>query len=420
MNSRWRWQIFAVTWVAYAGFYLCRKNFAVAMPLLAAQLGYSKMDFARVLLCDSLVYCVAQFGFGFLVDRVGARRVVSFGMCVTVTASLLMANANSLAAFTALAALNGLGQAAGWPGLVKNVGSWFSRRERGVVMGWWSTNYMVGGFVGTALTAYVATQTTLWPALGWRRAFLSPAIVLAVISLAYGLIARNTPSDVGLPGTDDESGAQARLAGAMAGMLRDRAVWMIAVGSLFSKITRYSFMYWLPLYAFQHLHYSARDAGLVSSAFELAGPAGALLAGYVSDRLMHSRRLPVAAVMFWGLALACWLHPMLAATGRAGLALSIALLGMMNHGPDALLQGAAAQDLGARWGVGLVAGFVSGFAAIGQILSPLAVAIVAGRYGWERLFEMLMALSLAGGALLALRWKDGPAAPRAGLRETTI
>ena len=28
--DRWRWQIFAITWIAYAGFYLTRKSFAVA------------------------------------------------------------------------------------------------------------------------------------------------------------------------------------------------------------------------------------------------------------------------------------------------------------------------------------------------------------------------------------------------------
>ena len=28
--ERWRWQIFAVTWLAYAGLYLTRKSFSVA------------------------------------------------------------------------------------------------------------------------------------------------------------------------------------------------------------------------------------------------------------------------------------------------------------------------------------------------------------------------------------------------------
>ena len=28
--ERWRWQIFGITWLAYAGYYLTRKAFAVA------------------------------------------------------------------------------------------------------------------------------------------------------------------------------------------------------------------------------------------------------------------------------------------------------------------------------------------------------------------------------------------------------
>ena len=48
---------------------------------------------------------------------------------------------------------------------------------------------------------------------------------------------------------------------------------------------------------------------------------------------MRSRRLPVAALMLWGLGLACWLHPWLACAGRLGLAFSISLTGIMNYGP---------------------------------------------------------------------------------------
>ncbi len=28
--ERWRWQIFSITWLAYAGFYLTRKAFSIA------------------------------------------------------------------------------------------------------------------------------------------------------------------------------------------------------------------------------------------------------------------------------------------------------------------------------------------------------------------------------------------------------
>ncbi|SVB89246.1 uncharacterized protein METZ01_LOCUS242100, partial [marine metagenome] len=33
--THWRWRIFFVTWLAYAGFYLTRKSFAVAKVGLA-------------------------------------------------------------------------------------------------------------------------------------------------------------------------------------------------------------------------------------------------------------------------------------------------------------------------------------------------------------------------------------------------
>lgn len=399
----WQWRIFALTWIAYAGFYLCRKHLAVAMPLLAGHFGYTRFDFARVLLCDSIVYAAAQIAFGLAADRYGARRVVALGLGLTVAASLAMAQAGTLGALALLAGLNGLGQAAGWPGLVKHVGDWFPRRTRGVVMAWWSTNYMAGGFAGTALTAWIATHPTLWVSLGWRRAFLVPALALAAISILYVLLTRDKPSDAGLDTPIDAPVEEARGAAALHGMLRDPEVWAIAAGSLISKVTRYTFMFWLPLYAVQQLHYTPRDAGLASSLFELAAPLGSLLAGYVSDRLMRSRRLPVAAAMFAALALACWFHPRLAATGAPGLLIGIALLGILNHGPDALLQGAAAQDLGGRWGVGLVAGFVSGFATLGQILAPLTVAFVTDRYGWDRLFQCLAAIALAGAMLPALR-----------------
>ena len=35
LYERWRWQIFGITWLAYAGFYLTRKSFSIAKIELA-------------------------------------------------------------------------------------------------------------------------------------------------------------------------------------------------------------------------------------------------------------------------------------------------------------------------------------------------------------------------------------------------
>ncbi len=385
----WRYRIFALTWLAYAGFYLCRKNFSVVMPLLSDDLGYSKIQFAHVIFGYSLLYSLGQFGCGLLADRFGPRLVVGCGLALSIAVNFGMGATTSLLLLAFLSGLNGAGQAAGWPGLTKNMSYWFHPRERGVVMAWWTTNYVLGGFLATLFAAYISG----W---GWRQGFRVPAAALSAIALVFVVFVRNKPSDAGLPEIPEETAGPIRV-------LADRAIWIVALGCLFSKITRYAFLYWLPLYMTEHLHYQAAEAGYTSSLFEFVGFAGALLAGYVSDRLMQSRRLPVAALMLAGLGLACWIHPWLAA-GLLGMALSISLIGMMNYGPDTILQGAASQDLGSKSAVGAAAGFISGVGSLGQLASPYLVAYVAQHYGWDRLFHLFVVISFAGSGLLATRW----------------
>lgn len=413
----WRWRIFAVTWLAYAGFYLCRKNLSVTVPLLSADLGYSNLQLANIFFGYSLLYALGQFGFGVLADRFGSRLIVTLGLLVAVVSNLMMGFATSLVVLTLLACLNGAGQSAGWPGLVKTMASWFRHRERGVVMAWWTTNYVIGGFVGTIFATYVVTSRWLFPGLGWHRGFWVPAVALSAVTVVFAALVRNRPSDAGLPAIvaieDEPRPAPGRVscehpfletARTYVRMLGDPEVWTVAVGALFSKVIRYSFLFWLPLYLTQKLKYGAGEAGYTSSLFELAGFGGALVGGYFSDRFMQSRRLPVAAMMMWGLAGACWLHPTLAGLGHVGVAASVCLIGIMNYGPDTLLQGAASQDVGARWGVGKASGFVDGVSSVGQLFSSYLVGYIAQNYGWDYLFHVFVGLALLGGAIMATRW----------------
>jgi sugar phosphate permease len=153
-----------------------------------------------------------------------------------------------------LACLNGAGQSAGWPGLVKTMASWFRHRERGVVMAWWTTNYVIGGFVGTIFATFVVTSRWLFPSWGWHRGFWVPAMALCVVAAVFFTLVRNRPSDAGLPEIvareDEFRDAPAGLSGehpfletarTYLRMLGDPEVWTVAVGALFSKVTRYSF-----------------------------------------------------------------------------------------------------------------------------------------------------------------------------------
>ena len=63
LPKTWRYRIFGVTWLSYAGFYLCRKNFSVVMPMLTDEFGFTKVDLALILTGYSLIYQYSvQFG----------------------------------------------------------------------------------------------------------------------------------------------------------------------------------------------------------------------------------------------------------------------------------------------------------------------------------------------------------------------
>ena len=144
------------------------------MPLLTEDLGYTKLDFATIIFVFSLFYAGGQFVNALLSDRFGARLVVGIGMIVSAASNIAMGFAGSLMAFTLLAPLNGLGQSTGWSGLVKTMASWFRPRERGVVMGWWGTSFVLGGSFATIFATFLVTSETLLPGVGWRRGFFFP------------------------------------------------------------------------------------------------------------------------------------------------------------------------------------------------------------------------------------------------------
>jgi OPA family sugar phosphate sensor protein UhpC-like MFS transporter len=115
----WRVRIFVVTWIAYAGFYLCRKNFSVLMPLLQQHTGITKDELATAIFGYSLMYSIGQFVMGTLSDRFGPRRVVTSGMLVAGASSVALAFHTDTAWVIGLQAINGLAQACGWSGLLK-------------------------------------------------------------------------------------------------------------------------------------------------------------------------------------------------------------------------------------------------------------------------------------------------------------
>ena len=198
---RWRMRIFTLSWLAYAGFYLVRKNLSVIKPeLTEADVGLTDNEFALITGGYSLFYAMGQFFNGVLSDRYGARLIVSLGLFLSVLMNLTMGFMYALPyVFLTLVCLNGLGQSTGWSGLVKMMACWFRPQERGVVMAWWGTNYVLGGFFATIFATFCMYRLPFFANLGWQRGFWIPALMLAGIAMLYALYSRDDCTSAGVP-----------------------------------------------------------------------------------------------------------------------------------------------------------------------------------------------------------------------------
>ncbi|MCH2208022.1 MAG: MFS transporter, partial [Lentisphaerales bacterium] len=289
----WRRRIFALTWLTYFGFYLTRKAFAASKSSIDLDMDETMMGWI-----DSAylaAYAVGQFVWGATADKIGPRRVILIGLGLSIAACLAMGASSMAIAFLVINLIQGLAQSSGWAPLTKNLSSWYSRKERGTVLGWWTTNYAVGGLVATPLAA----ASMAWFGGNWRFAFYIPALCLFGIFLLIYFFQRNKPHDVGLPSIEEYHGEEKEAESEKISWLEIIKLPMIGLLGLsyfLLKPTRYAILLWGPYYVAKKLQTGVMFSTTISISFELAGILGSILAGILSDKVFKAKRMPFIVI----------------------------------------------------------------------------------------------------------------------------
>jgi len=416
--ERWRWQMFAVTWLGYAGFYLTRKSFSIAKTGMGeeTEVGLLDTEMAWIDMGYLIAYAIGQFVWGITADKVGPRKVLLGGMLISILTGVAMGVSTLPLALGVFFFIQGLCQSTGWAPLTKNVSNFFSQRERGTIMGMWCTNYAVGGVVASALAAWAATQ---W---GYQYAFFVPAGVLLCIWFLFVFCQRNRPEDVGLPPIEEYHDEQ-KEAGEepdheegqswsnVISVLKDPMVRMLAGVYFFLKPTRYAILFWGPVYITEKLGTRGEETGYMDGAiatlFELAGPLSVLIAGIMTDKVFGSRRMPVAVTCLLSLSVLLFMLDDLPAN-RYALGAGFFMIGILLYAPDSLISGTAAVDFGTRKGAGTAAGMINGCGSFGAVLGGALPGFVKEQWGWDGIFLALSISILIAGLLLLPQWNKLP------------
>lgn len=392
-HRSWRVKIFASTWLAYVGFYFCRKPFSAAKAPIGNEYGWDATTLGNIMACYLIAYAIGQFLASWMGTKLGPRKNVLLGMLLSIAVTLAMGIVPSVPILMGLIAILGLAQATGWSGNVGTMAGWFVKSERGRVMGLWSTNFTVGSILsGFVMTAVLAQRELLaeiswvfeirvYEPEPWRWCFYIGAIVLAVIAIQFYFLQRNKPEDVGLAPIDDpatplDESKTEEPVGPMPGGL-SRTAWtnLLLVGGFyfFAKLVRYAVWSWAAYFLQQNYRLSAAEANGYSIAFDLMGIPGVYFTGWISDRYLKSRRAGISLVMMIGMTIATGMLMMFADAGVTVFVVLLGAVGFTLYGPDALLTGAGAMDIGGRRSATFAAAVISGFGSMGPVFQEVII-----------------------------------------------
>jgi len=367
-----------------------------ALDLNPAQLGYLGMAFL-------VAYALGQFLAGWSGTRWGPRLIVLWGMAVSAACNVVLGYTQLWPALLGAMFVNGLAQATGWPGNVGTMANWFRREERGTVMGFWATNFQWGAAGATAVAAWVLARTGdyQWP-------FLSGAALTMLAWLLFLAWQRNRPQDVGLPPLAEEVEVDvnrgARASWSRATMLN---VAIVGLFYFFIKFIRYALWSWVPYLLETRYGLKTDQAGYLSTIFDWAGILGVIAAGVISDRYFSGRRTTVSLVFVMIMTGGCLLLYGPGAHDKVVFAFSLAVIGFFLFGPDALLCGAGAVEVGTVRQAALAAGIINGMGSVGAVLQELVLGHLLKGGGVEAVFLCLVASSVASVlCLVVMTWRN--------------
>ncbi|PSW81836.1 glycerol-3-phosphate transporter [Photobacterium angustum] len=399
--SRLRWQLFFGIFFGYAGYYLVRKNFSLAMPYLIDE-GFSRGELGVALAAVSIAYGLSKFLMGNVSDRSNPRYFLTAGLVMSSLVMLCFGfmpwATGSVAAMFILLFLNGWFQGMGWPACGRTMVHWWSRKERGEIVSVWNVAHNVGG--GLIGPMFILG---LWAFNDdWRTAFYVPALFALLVAFFVWLTVRDTPQSCGLPPIEEykddyPDGYDKSFETEMTAkeiffkyIFNNKLLWSIAIANAFVYLIRYGVLDWAPVYLKEAKGFSVDKTSWAYFLYEWAGIPGTLLCGWISDKLFKGRRAP-AGILFMVLVtlavLVYWFNP----AGNPTIdMLALIAIGFLIYGPVMLI-GLYALELAPKKAAGTAAGLTGLFGYLGGAVAANAVlGYTVDLYGWDGGFIILV------------------------------
>ena len=428
----WQWRVIICSMIGYSMFYFVRKNFSFAMPALGEAYGITNTSFGIILSLVGIIYGVSKFINGFIADRSNARWHLIIGLSVCALLNYAFGFSADLSHWltgqaegpdfvntmvvimAVLLVLNNIFQGCGFSPCNRLMVHWVPPKELATKMSFWNTSHSIGAGLVSILCGYIV-GSEMGRSIGtmpWQWCFWVPAAIATVGVFLILISLRDTPSSVGLPELpdtktelDDNDTPEAFKAFIRKKVFQNPIVWMLALTDLFVYIVRFAVLDWGPTFLQNRaVPLSPQLAGWTIAIFEIAGCAGMMCAGWVSDRFFSGKAQRVCAIEMGIVAICLLLLHLLPNDASSMLVLILlALAGFFLYGPQALL-GVIASNQVTKKAASSAVGLIGLMSYVSVIFTGAGLGWFSDHFGWDNLFILMCGVSIIGGLTVAVLW----------------
>lgn len=406
-------------------FYFVRKNFSFAMPALAAEYGITNTSFGIILSLVGIIYGVSKMVNGVIADRANAKWHLTVGLAVCVLLNFLFGWSDRISALitgstegpdfvntlvvimAVLLVVNNIFQGCGAAPCNRLQVYWIPSSELATKASVWNTSHSIGAGLVSVLCGYLIASSG-----NWRLCFFVPAIIAALGVFFIIVTLCDTPSSVGLPELpnsktelDGDNSSRAFKAFVRKKVFGSPIIWVLAISDLFVYIVRFAILDWGPTFLQNRENpLSPELAGWTIAIFEVAGCAGMLCAGWISDHWFGGKTQRVCAlemILVAGCMLA--LHLLPSGASPVLMLILLALAGFFLYGPQVLL-GVTAFKQATKKAAATAVGFIGLMSYVSVLFTGVGLGWFSDRFGWGYLYLLMTGVAVVGGLLIFTLW----------------
>ena len=397
-QSRIRWGILAMLFIATTINYADRATIAIAGPDIAKDLGLSPVEMGYIFSAFAWSYVLAQLPGGWLLDRFGSKMTYGCSIFLWSLFTLLQGFVgffSGAAAFILLIALRllvGASEAPAFPGNSRITSAWFPTQERGLAASIFNSAQYFATVAFAPLMGWIVHH------YGWQSIFFFMGALGMLVALVW-FKTIYSPKDhprlsagelqymeqggalVELDRKQQATSSVATLA-CIKELLSSRMLLGVYIGQYCINSLTYFFLTWFPIYLVQERGMNILQAGFLASLPAIAGFLGGISGGWLSDRLMKkgysitlSRKLPIVVGMLMSTS-------MIGCNYVATDTLVIAIMSLAYFGKGVGALGwAVVADTSPKEAGGLSGGLFNTFGNTAGIVTPIVIGYLVQATG---------------------------------------